>query len=454
LPRGYIREVTTEADLPDYFWGCIGTLLRPLMMDLLHHKTGRVALVLVLVLAASAAAQEDIPVEPTANQGADGVAVDLQGSLAQFGNAEATRINRIPFDCDVRQPTPVDVAAAQAAERAMYGGRTVADLTGDEVAVAAAATGYTLVNIPVRFHLLRNAVVTTTRVNQAMLRHMVDALNEDYAGFATFVYNGTVVQTRTNTCDNLSPADYDALINARGEVQTTYKLHAIICELAEYSGIASFPTDYSTSDTRHNAVRIDYRAVACRNRTTGAVLNTCNPKWWRTRSMVISHEFGHIFGLFHTFTDGCATGNDGISDTAAEAAPEFLKTCPGIVSSSVGCSCSGSGGCMPGCNSCGFKTSAGAFMLAAACPARCCATAAPLDSCTGTGYTGTDPVLNFMSYSPDYCSIKGNRLASDPLGTSSAGFTNAQFLKMAAQIKSYKRKIYCRYQVGQTRCTA
>ena len=429
-------------------------------MDLLHHKTGRVALVLVLVLAASAAAQEDIAVvEPMANQGADGVAVDPQGSPAdaatQFGNAEASRINRVPFDCAIRQPTPVDVAAAQAAERAMFDGRTVADLIDDqEVAVGAAATGYTLVNIPVRFHLLRTSVVTTTRVNQAMLRHMVDALNEDYAGFATFVYNGTVVQTRTNNCDNLSAADYNALINARGEVQTTYKLHAIICNLAEYSGIASFPTDFTTSDPQHNAVRIDYRAVACRNRTTGAALNNCNPKWWRTRSMVISHEFGHIFGLFHTFETGCTTGNDGISDTPAESEPAFLKTCPGIVSSSVACRCSGNGGCMPGCNTCGFTNSAGAFMLAAACPPRCCTTAAPLNSCTGTSHPGTDPVLNFMSYSPDYCSIKGNRLASDPVGRSSAGFTNAQFLKMAAQIKTYKRKIYCRYQVGQTRCTA
>ena len=399
------------------------------------------ALVLALILAASAAAQKDTAVQPTADR------VDLQAR-----SAEATRNKRVPFDCDVRQPSPGDVAAAQAAERAMYNGKTVAELGNQEVAVAA-ATGYTLVNVPVRFHILQNSVVNTARVNEAMLLHMVDALNEDYAGFATFVYNGTVVQSTANTCDNLVAADYNALVNATGEVETTYKLHVIICELADYSGIASFPTDYTTWDTRHNAIRIDYLAIACRHRTTGAALNTCDPKWWRTRNVVISHEYGHIFGLYHTFQGGCTTGNDGISDTPAEAAPSFLKTCPGVVSSSVGCGCSGSGICMPGCNSCAFKDAAG-FLLAAACPATCCASATPLDSCTGKRYPGTDPVLNFMSYSPDYCSIKGNRLASDPVGTSSAGFTNSQVLKMAAQIKSYKSKIYCRYQVGEATCTA
>ena len=79
------------------------------------------------------------------------------------------------------------------------------------------------------------------------------------------------------------------------------ELHAIICELASVSGIASLPTDYRVDDSRHNAVRIDFRAVACLARN-GTQLNTCDPKWWRTRNVVIAHEYGHIFGLYHTFT--------------------------------------------------------------------------------------------------------------------------------------------------------
>ena len=213
-------------------------------MDHSHHRCGCYALVLALILAAlAAAAPEDIAVQPTARPEAD--RVDLQAR-----SAEAIRVDRIPFDCDVRQPTPGDVAAAQAAERAMYNGKTVAELGNQEVAVAA-VTCYTLVNVPVRFHILQNSVVNTARVNEVMLLHMVDALNLDYAGFATFVYNGTVVQSTSNNCDNLVLADYNALVNATREVNTTYKLHAIICELADYSGIASFPTDYQLPITNY-----------------------------------------------------------------------------------------------------------------------------------------------------------------------------------------------------------
>ena len=54
-----------------------------------------------------------------------------------------------------------------------------------------------------------------------------------------------------------------------------------------------------------------------------------------------------------------------------------------------------------------------------------------------------DPVTNFMSYSPDYCSMRGVRLAGETASTT--GFTAGQWARMRAQTKSYKRNIFCRY---------
>jgi hypothetical protein len=67
----------------------------------------------------------------------------------------------------------------------------------------------------------------------------------------------------------------------------------------------------------------------------------------------LTHEAGHWLGLFHTFQGSCTKKNDQISDTPAEAEPQFI------------------------------------------CIDR--------DSCTGKKFPGTDPIHNFMDYVDDDC---------------------------------------------------
>ncbi len=104
------------------------------------------------------------------------------------------------------------------------------------------------------------------------------------------------------------------------------------------SGLASFPTDYSVTSPSHNLLCIEYRAIPCKdtqgeficNPTNGK--NVSNTRWWRARGNVLAHEIGHLFGLYHTFENGCSSDNDYVSDTPAE-----YNTGSTTVSSSDGC---------------------------------------------------------------------------------------------------------------------
>lgn len=70
------------------------------------------------------------------------------------------------------------------------------------------------------------------------------------------------------------------------------------------SGYAYYP---STSMSNNNTARIVYN---------GQYLGA-NCDWEPEFASTFTHEFGHWLNLYHTFTDGCTSGNDQVSDTPA-----------------------------------------------------------------------------------------------------------------------------------------
>lgn len=352
--------------------------------------------------------------------------------------------------------------------------------SSEPLSSAASAVAYTLRGLPIVYHILQNndnggmGNPTATAAQLEFTTNMTNRLYTIYdkttktsVEWATFVTSQTVNHTQSINydCSKLTNTDYQNIVTKVSQWQ--FKLHAIICESNQWSGVASFPGTYPVTDVLHNVVRIDWRAIASRddygNFLAAPSANGQNisfTRWWRTRSTVLAHEFGHMFGLYHTFQGGCS-GGDNVADTPAEQSSS-TNGCSGLLpydkdrnlfdpntathsnfGNNFTCSrnastavdvckvVTGNTTCKACCPSCPFYNtnkpldSVSEDLIVAP---QCCARNTPEDSCPSV--SGIDPKNNVMAYIPDFCS---NEL------------TPGQMTRMIAQVKAKKQYIYCNY---------
>lgn len=176
---------------------------------------------------------------------------------------------------------------------------------------------YTLKDVPIVHHVLTKQGISgsnaappsataaqldflTTKTNE--LFNIYDKLSKTSIQWASFVHEVIYHDDfpLTKDCNNLSLEDYNNIIKDSPEWE--FKLHNIICESTNWSGVASFPNSYSVDSVLHNMVRCEYRAVSCHDDSGNFLCDltdgqeVSHTRWWRTRSTVLGHELGHLFG--------------------------------------------------------------------------------------------------------------------------------------------------------------
>ncbi len=216
-----------------------------------------------------------------------------------------------------------------------------------------AATTTTTVTVPVAFHVISSGTGRGGVVPKDAIDAQIDVLNDAYrpAGFRFELVDTT--HTVEESWFNLFYAQGGGPRFERGshkEVRVKRALHEGDSEtLNVYTaalgrqllGWAYFPSDFRGD----GALPRFFDGVVIDYRSLpGGAFSTYG------EGDTLTHEAGHWLGLYHTFQDGCDAPGDRVEDTPYEAAPQF------------------------------------------SCTER--------DSCP---QPGTDPIHNFMDYTPDAC---------------------------------------------------
>ncbi|KAI5787287.1 metalloprotease 1 precursor [Geopyxis carbonaria] len=199
--------------------------------------------------------------------------------------------------------------------------------------------------IPMYFHVISNSA-GIGNLSDAVLAQQAAVINADYAPAGI---SFTHVNTSRTTNDEwftgyVIGSPIEVASKAALRVGGYGDLNIYFTELAGGTlGYCRFPEPSPSADT----LVLDGCVIAHQTLPGG----TAPYDLGRT----VTHEVGHWFNLFHTFEGGCSTdGGDDVRDTPAEKS------------------------------------------AATGCPVN-------VDTCTGVGFEGLDPVHNYMDYSDDSC---------------------------------------------------
>ena len=219
--------------------------------------------------------------------------------------------------------------AKVAEPRADRGGQ---DLLQGKPTAGARNTGS--ITVPVAFHVVQ-ASATEGALTDAQVKRQLAVLNQAYAGKARPTVTGPVTpvpSARTpfrfslRSIDRtVNPAWYSFLPSSKAERDAKAALHVGGKETLNVYltglgggllGYAYFPTTGQGKDLLDGVVVLNdsIPAGGAKNYQEGDTL---------------PHEVGHWLGLYHTFQNGCSTAGDRVSDTPAEASPNF--GCPEAV---------------------------------------------------------------------------------------------------------------------------
>lgn len=301
---------------------------------------------------------------------------------------------RIPFNCGTRQIQGEEEAKAYALPEhhkdavdhifAGGGGRRLAD----------DANGAVLTFPKMVFHVIREGSAQTSSgyLTDSQLQDQFDTLNAAFGPYIQFTawerrdhIDAQVFSDGCNQQEN--PTLMTGFMDSQADT-SALNTYFVDCLSYQLYGYAYFPTEWGGEDSERHGVVMDYRTIDDGDACDGGCEGDTGV-----------HEWGHAFGLFHTFQSqveepACdCTWGDLVEDTPPEAGPAYGSG-------------SGNGGC---------------------------GSLADRNTCvTGEG-DENDPVRNFMDYSDDRCLSE---------------FTQGQFYRMLYILASTKPNMLSASLVG------